>query len=123
MSSAHAPAFPTILVVDDSLVNQLSVLAMLLDLGYPRPETAANGVEAVAACLRRRFDLILMDCDMPEMNGLEATMQLRRRGVTTPIVAFTASGSAYQRERCLAAGMDDFLDKPVPREVLATTLA
>lgn len=114
---------PAILVVDDSPVNRLAARAMLVSLGLGVAGTAATGTEAVAVCGRQEFDLILMDCEMPEMNGLEATARLRSMGIATPIVAFTSSGSAYSRDRCLAVGMDDFLEKPAQLPVFAAAIS
>jgi CheY-like chemotaxis protein/HPt (histidine-containing phosphotransfer) domain-containing protein len=122
MGARSEKARPAILVVDDNRINQLFARAMLESLGHAVAATAATGVEAVEACRRQRFDLILMDCDMPQMDGLEATARLRSMGVPTPIVAFTASESAYNRELCLRAGMDDFLDKPVQLPVFAAVI-
>jgi CheY-like chemotaxis protein/HPt (histidine-containing phosphotransfer) domain-containing protein len=115
-------ARPAILVVEDDPVNQLAARIMLGSLGHAIAGMAATGVEAVAACRQQQFDLILMDCEMPQMNGLDTTARLRSMGISTPIVAFTASGSAYNRERCLQAGMDDFLDKPVQLPAFAATI-
>jgi CheY-like chemotaxis protein len=79
--------------------------------------TAADGKQAVAAYSRRSFDAVLMDVQMPEMDGLEATVEIRAReretGKRTPIIALTAHTRAADRERCLEAGMDDYLPKPI----------
>ncbi|MDP3890398.1 PAS domain-containing hybrid sensor histidine kinase/response regulator [Nocardioides sp.] len=104
-----------ILVVEDSFTNQLVAIGILENLGYST-EVAANGLEALAAMARTDFGAVLMDCQMPEMDGYEATAELRRReGDTrhTPVIAMTASATADDRERCLAVGMDDFVPKPV----------
>ncbi len=117
-----------VLVVEDNAVNQKVAAKILERLGCP-PQIAAQGIEAIAACERERFDLILMDMQMPVMDGLEATRKIRelegphRR---TPIVALTANVVSGQLELCLAAGMDDYLAKPLElprlREVLARYL-
>jgi len=82
---------------------------------------ATNGLEALEQWRRSDFDLILMDVQMPVMTGLQATMQIRREeaiGAHVPIVAMTASAMSEERDRCLAAGMDDFISKPVSYQVI-----
>ncbi len=104
-----------ILLAEDNLVNQRVAQAVLKKLGL-RAELAVNGVEACAAAAARTFDLILMDCQMPEMDGFEATRQIRQReggGRRVPILAMTANAMAGDRERCLESGMDDYLAKPI----------
>ena len=111
-----------VLLAEDNAVNQEVALAMLKGLGCD-VEVANNGREAVAAVYRTRFDLILMDCQMPEMDGFEATRILRdleAAGATTapriPIIAVTANAMEGDRERCIAAGMDDYLAKPFKKD-------
>jgi two-component system sensor histidine kinase/response regulator len=104
-----------VLIVEDNLVNQRVIARFVERLGC-RVELVANGVAAVAAAATAHFDLILMDCQMPEMDGFEATAAIRRAengGLHVPIVALTANALTGDRERCLAAGMDDYLSKPV----------
>jgi CheY-like chemotaxis protein len=100
-------------------------LALLGKLGYA-VSVAANGLEAVAAADARRFALILMDTRVPEMDGLEATRRIRASGgvnQTTPIAALTANAMASDRQACHDAGMDDFLVKPLDRDLLALCMA
>ena len=111
------------LLVEDNLVNQDIGAAMLGALGMSA-DIANNGIEAVALFGRNKYDLILMDCQMPEMDGFAATAEIRAResasgGLRTPIVALTANAMQGDRERCLAAGMDDYLAKPFSKTQLA----
>jgi PAS domain S-box-containing protein len=102
----------TILVVDDNAINRRVVGVMLGKLGY-KIEEAENGLEAVEACARGSFLGVFIDCRMPVMDGYEATRQIRATGAKLPIIAMTASVLDGEREACLAAGMSDFLTKPV----------
>jgi signal transduction histidine kinase/CheY-like chemotaxis protein len=114
-----------ILVAEDNVVNQKVASRLLAKLGY-RSEVAANGREALEALYRTHFDLVLMDCQMPEMDGFEATRAVRRREATTgvhvPIIAMTANAMAGDREQCLEAGMDDYIAKPVQPSALDTMI-
>jgi PAS domain S-box-containing protein len=104
-----------ILLAEDNPVNQRVAILMLQRLGY-RADVASNGREALEAVERQRYDLVLMDVQMPEMDGLQAAREIRARfdRDTGPrIVAMTANASTSDREECFAAGMDDFLTKPV----------
>ncbi len=104
-----------ILLVEDNPVNQMVALKMLEGLGY-RAEAAANGLEAVEQVERRSFDVVLMDIQMPELDGLEATRRIRRllpADRQPRIIAMTASAMKGDEEKCLDAGMDDYISKPV----------
>jgi CheY-like chemotaxis protein len=113
-----------VLVVEDNIVNQKVAARMLEKLGM-RPDLAADGREAVEMFGLLPYDLIFMDCQMPEMDGYAATREIRRRESSkrhVPIVAMTAEVLAGCREQCLAAGMDDHLPKPVKLEFLFEAL-
>jgi signal transduction histidine kinase/CheY-like chemotaxis protein len=114
-----------ILVAEDNLVNQKVVHRILENLGY-RIAIAENGRTAVEAWASQPFDLILMDCQMPEMDGFQATLEIRRReggARRIPIIALTADAMKGTDDACKAAGMDDHLTKPIDRDRLAATLA
>jgi CheY-like chemotaxis protein len=118
------PLDACVLVVDDNVVNQRVVARMLDRMGY-RVETAANGLEAVEAVRRGGQDAVLMDCQMPELDGYAAARRIRGLGALgkrLPIIALTASALPGERQRCLEAGMSDFLTKPVRLEELAAVL-
>jgi PAS domain S-box-containing protein len=113
-----------ILVAEDNVVNQQLALALLKKMGY-RADVAATGVEALEALERRDYDVVLMDVQMPEMDGLEASRRIRARWPARGprIVAVTASAMADDREICFAAGMDDYLSKPIRVDELVAALA
>jgi len=122
-ASAVVPgAALTFLVAEDNAVNQLVIEAMLKQLGHT-VTVAPNGRDALAALARHDFDVVLMDCNMPEMDGYEATRQLRAgaagvRDTGVTVIALTANAMDGDREACLAAGMNDFLSKPVSIQLL-----
>lgn len=113
-----------ILVADDHAINRLLAKRQLLALGFTVDE-AETGREALEAMARQTYDLVLMDCHMPEMDGFEATRAIRdREGANrrTPIVALTVTVDRLDRDACLAAGMDDFAAKPVSHSALLRLL-
>jgi signal transduction histidine kinase/DNA-binding response OmpR family regulator len=113
-----------ILLAEDNAVNQKLALKLLSQMGY-RADMAGNGLEAIQAIERQKYDLVLMDVQMPEMDGLEASRQICSRwprGERPRIVAMTANAMQGDRERCLEAGMDDYVSKPVRVEELINAL-
>jgi CheY-like chemotaxis protein len=113
-----------VLLVEDNPVNQRVAQLMLQGLGVC-VSTAGDGNEALACVDAESFDVILMDCQMPQLDGFEATARIRARRdarASTPIVALTANAMSGDRERCLNAGMDDYLSKPFNRQALSDAL-
>jgi PAS domain S-box-containing protein len=113
-----------ILLVEDNLVNQKVAMIMLQKMGF-QVDVAQNGLEAVEAIKKNTFDLIFMDCQMPEMDGYEATKKiksLKDDKSKIPIIAMTANAMEGDREKCLAAGMDDYLSKPIRKDKLEEIL-
>jgi CheY-like chemotaxis protein len=115
-----------VLLAEDNPINQKVGEAMLHKLGA-EVVIVPNGVEAVEQARGGRFDLVLMDCQMPELDGYEATMKIReweeKQGrARLTIIAMTANAMSGDRERCLEAGMDDFVSKPVNLKALGATL-
>jgi CheY-like chemotaxis protein len=111
-----------VLIAEDNLINQQVILHILHKLGY-QPLTVENGLEAVAAATEKAYDLILMDMQMPEMDGLDATRAIRRQLQRQPvIIALTANTMQGDEEICLRAGMNDYLGKPVKLDELVAML-
>jgi two-component system, sensor histidine kinase and response regulator len=125
-ATSHAGSGLSILLVDDNKVNQTVAMRMLTKLGHS-VTLASDGVEAVDACDHEAFDVVLMDVQMPRMDGFEATASIRSRqessGIHTRIVAMTAHAMSGDRERCLAAGMDDYISKPITLEGVRAALS
>ncbi len=118
------PAGLRVLLVEDNAVNEKVAVRMLEKFGCT-PDIAHNGREALEAVSRKRYDIILMDCMMPEMDGFEATQAIRQRehkGSHVPIVAMTASVLQSERDRCFACGMDAYVTKPIKADVLFNTI-
>jgi len=113
---------PRILVADDNAINR-RVAGLILKAAGFTVDMAANGTEAVAAHTSRPYDLILMDSQMPVMDGFEATRCIRQLDQQQPvIIAITANALTGERERCLSRGMDDYLSKPFTAEQLRTAV-
>ena len=113
-----------ILLAEDNVVNQKLALRLLQQMGY-RADVASNGIEAIESIERQPYDVVLMDVQMPEMDGLEASREINRRwpdGGRPRIVAMTANAMQGDREMCLAAGMDDYLTKPIRVDALVNAL-
>ena len=111
-----------ILIAEDNLINQQVILHILTRLGY-EPGMVENGLEAVAQQQEKNYDLILMDMQMPEMDGIDATQRIRSQPVNQPvIIALTANTMQGDEEICLQAGMDDYLSKPLKLEDLVAKL-
>jgi CheY-like chemotaxis protein len=124
---AQARSQARILLAEDNLINQEVALALLRQLGY-MTAAVSNGAQAVKALKSARYDVVLMDCEMPELDGYEATRLIRDPATGAldpkiPIIAVTAGAMAGDRERCLQAGMDDYLSKPVEAQEMAQVIA
>ncbi len=112
-----------ILLVEDNMINQKLALRLLARMGY-RADVAGNGLEALQAVQRQPYDVVLMDVQMPEMDGLEATRRIRSSPSLgeVRIIAMTASAMQEDKDACYAAGMDDYVSKPVRVEELVKAL-
>jgi CheY-like chemotaxis protein len=113
-----------ILVAEDNVVNQKLALRLLQQMGY-RADIASNGIEAIESIERQPYDVVLMDVQMPEMDGLAAAREINRRwpdGTRPRIVAMTANAMRGDREECIQAGMDDYVTKPIRVDQLVEAL-
>ena len=124
--AAAAPAGARVLLAEDNKINQLVGMRQLQKLGY-KADVAGNGIEAVEAWKRNQYSIILMDCQMPEMDGFEAARKIReleaeKNLAHVQIIALTASVMKEDRDRCLTAGMDDYISKPVGMDELKGAL-
>jgi CheY-like chemotaxis protein len=115
-----------ILLAEDNEINQEIAMELLRLLGFSATDLAANGREAVDAALSKHYDLILMDIQMPEIDGFEATRRIRTSGKagcdSIPIIAMTANAMETDKENCLRAGMNDHISKPIDPALLSETL-
>jgi CheY-like chemotaxis protein len=111
-----------ILVAEDNAVNQTLIIMVMKKLGFV-PDLAPNGVKALEALVAKPYDIILMDVQMPEMDGIEATRIIRQQSYHQPvIIAVTANAMQDDKEACMQAGMDDYISKPIELEKLMTLL-
>jgi len=118
------PIHARVLVVEDNILNQKMAVKMLEKLGCS-VDVASNGLEAVDMVEKLKYDLVFMDCQMPEMDGYEATAEIRLRQMAskhTVIIAMTADSMEGDKEKCLKAGMDDYISKPIRKEILSEML-
>jgi CheY-like chemotaxis protein len=114
---------PRILMAEDNLINQRVGKLILQRAGFS-VDVAADGVETLEAHKKQPYDVILMDCQMPQMDGFEASLAIRKLPLKQPvIIAVTANALVGERERCLKAGMDDYLSKPFQAEQLVAMVA
>jgi two-component system, sensor histidine kinase and response regulator len=122
--SASPDEATTVLLVEDNVVNQKVFAAMMASIGCPM-DVAVNGLEALDALDHRHYAVVFMDCEMPVMDGYQTTRTIREREGSdrhTYVIAVTASATAADRARCLEAGMDDYMTKPIRAEDLAAKL-
>ncbi len=122
-SPAHFPRARVLLAEDSTVIQKL--MTRMLETLNCRVDVAVNGREVVEMAVTCSYELVFMDCHMPEMDGFEATAEIRRRqshGCHTPIIALTGNTAPSDRERCLQAGMDDYLNKPMKVADIITIL-
>jgi CheY-like chemotaxis protein len=115
-----------ILLVEDVKINIIVATTMLCALGH-QVDVAENGIQALEAMRKKEYDLVFMDCQMPEMDGYQCTRQLRQAldvlsNHNVPVIAMTAHAMTGDREKCLAAGMDDYISKPIDSEQLRSVV-
>jgi len=126
--SAKFPPDTNILLVEDNRVNQIVAKGMFKKLGFKNISITNHGLEALELIKQNTknnnpaFQLIFMDCQMPELDGYETTKKLRKKKITIPIIAMTANAMKGDREKCIASGMDDYLSKPIDMEKLVSTI-
>jgi CheY-like chemotaxis protein len=114
-----------VLLAEDNKLNQFVAILLLEKHGFS-VDVAANGRQAVEMCLRRPYEAVFMDCRMPALDGYEAATEIRRReppGRRVPIIAMTANVTDDERQRCLAAGMDEYMGKPIDRKSFDAAIA
>lgn len=110
-----------VLIAEDNVLNQKIIEILIKRMGWDY-KLVADGVEAVSECLKDSYDVILMDIDMPQMNGWEATIEIRRKKMNIPIIALTAYSEESFRKKSFEAGMDYFLSKPYNKEEIYETI-
>ena len=111
-----------ILMVEDNRINQLVALKLLYKLGYRNIDIAENGIEAIEKLAQKPYDIVLMDMQMPKMNGLDATLKIRQNDKETIIIAMTANAMDGDKEKRIAAGMNDYISKPIELKHLDKTM-
>jgi CheY-like chemotaxis protein len=123
LSEAFAIQYPLhILIAEDNQINEKLFVKILGKLGYS-PIVTRDGAEVVAKTFTRKFDVVFMDVQMPEIDGLEATRLIRKQEIEQPyIIAMTANAMKEDREECLAAGMDDYISKPLRYDDITSSL-
>lgn len=113
----------TVLIAEDHPMNQILIRKLLKRLGIEHIDMVEDGVQAMNAIAERRYDLIFMDCHMPMKNGYDTAREIRALGMTTPIIAMTANAMVGDKERCLEAGMDDYVSKPIDPDTLRQVMS